>query len=76
MNQQYQILDTRGLRCPLPLLKAKRAISQLASGEHLMVLVTDPASQDDFKAWVDIAKHQLLSMEQIADEFHFLLQKN
>jgi len=75
MTQQYQILDTRCLRCPLPLLKAKRAISQLATGEQLMVLVTDPASEDDFKAWVDIAKHQLLSMEQVADEFHFLLRK-
>ena len=75
MSSQYQILDTRGLRCPLPLLKAKRAISQIDSGEQLMVLVTDPAAQNDFRAWVDIAKHQLLSMERIADEFHFLLRK-
>ena len=43
MHQQYEILDTRGLRCPLPLLKAKRAISELAVGEQLMVLVTDPS---------------------------------
>ena len=76
MHQQYEILDTRGLRCPLPLLKAKRAISELAVGEQLMVLVTDPSSQDDFKAWASITKHELLSMEQVADEFHFLLRKN
>ena len=75
MNQQYQTLDTRGLQCPLPLLKAKRAISQLESGERLLVLVTDPSSQRDFKAWTDIAKHQLISMQQVDDEYHYLLAK-
>ena len=75
MNQQYQTIDTRGLQCPLPLLKAKRAISQLQSGEQLLVLVTDPSSQRDFIAWADLAKHQLLSMEQVGDEYHYLLAK-
>lgn len=75
MNQQYQTIDTRGMQCPLPLLKAKRAISQLQSGERLLVLVTDPSSQRDFIAWTDLAKHQLLSMEQVGDEYHYLLAK-
>ncbi|MCP4790778.1 MAG: sulfurtransferase TusA family protein [Gammaproteobacteria bacterium] len=75
MNQQYQTIDTRGLQCPLPLLKAKRAISQLQSGEQLLVLVTDPSSQRDFIAWTALAKHQLLSMEQVGDEYHYLLAK-
>ena len=75
MNPQNQILDARGLHCPLPLLKAKRIISQLAPGDQLVVLATDPASKSDFKAWTDLTKHQLLSIEHIAGEFRFLLLK-
>ena len=64
MTSESHILDTRGLQCPLPLLKAKRAISQLETGEQLLVLVTDPTSQRDFVAWTDIAQPTLVSVEE------------
>jgi TusA-related sulfurtransferase len=75
MTNESHILDTRGLQCPLPLLKAKRAMSQLETGEQLLVLVTDPTSQRDFVAWTDIAQHTLVSVEEKDGEYHYLLTK-
>ena len=75
MTQTYQVLDVRGLQCPLPLLKAKRAISQLNSGEQIKVLVTDASSQRDFKAWTDIARHQLLQVDIVDGEYQYLIGK-
>jgi TusA-related sulfurtransferase len=75
MYQENRLLDVRGLLCPLPLLKAKQAISQLSSGELLRVLATDASSQRDFKAWVQIAHHQLLQIDLVDGEYHYLICK-
>lgn len=56
-----QELDARGLRCPLPLLKAKQALRDLASGDTLRVLATDAGSMRDFQAYAQLSG-QLLEM--------------
>ncbi|HCH32642.1 MAG TPA: response regulator SirA [Oceanospirillaceae bacterium] len=69
------LLDAQGLQCPLPLLKAKRAISQLAQSEHLKVLATDSGSQGDFAAWTKLAGHRLLQSQCIDGVYHYLIEK-
>jgi tRNA 2-thiouridine synthesizing protein A len=60
------LLDATGLKCPLPVLKARRRISEIASGEHLVVLADDPAAPLDFAHFCEVGGHQLL--EQSEDE--------
>lgn len=68
-------LDTRGLACPLPLLKAKQALNRLQSGEQLRVLATDPGSQRDFRVFAEQSGHLLLESLCSDSEFIYLLQK-
>ncbi|HCP54541.1 MULTISPECIES: sulfurtransferase TusA family protein [Pseudomonas] len=56
-------VDATGLSCPLPLLKAKLALNQLASGAVLKVIATDAGSQRDFRAFAKLAGHQLVHEE-------------
>ena len=70
-----QALDLRGLACPLPILRTKKAIDQLAAGDVLVVTATDPGAVADFKAWTDRTGHILLSSEAHGGEFHFRIQK-
>ena len=53
-------LDVRGLKCPLPIVKAKKEIDALAIGDVLEVIATDPGSMADFRGWVKNAKHATL----------------
>ena len=59
-------LDTRGLNCPLPILKAKKALAEMASGELLRVVSTDPGSVRDFQAFSRQTGNELV--EQIAND--------
>jgi len=69
-------VDARGLECPMPLLKAKRALNALASGERLRVLATDSGSQRDFRVFAEQSGHTLLSSAVDADGvYSYLLQK-
>ncbi len=69
------LLDAQGLQCPLPLLKAKRAISQLAQKDCLKVLATDSGSQGDFAAWTRLAGHHLHQSQCIDGVYHYLIEK-
>ncbi len=69
------LLDTQGLQCPLPLLKAKRALSQLEAGQKLKVLATDAGSQRDFAAWARLAGHKLHQNQCIEGIYHYILEK-
>lgn len=62
------IVDARGLRCPMPLLKARKALSTLQEGTHLEVWATDPGAEADFKAYCAQAGHQLLNVESVRDD--------
>lgn len=68
-------LDTCGLDCPLPLLKAKQALNAMNSGEQLRVRATDPGSQRDFRVFAEQSGHQLLESSADNGVFIYLLQK-
>ena len=70
-----QILDTKGLNCPLPILKAKKSISQMEIGQTLEVLSTDPGSVKDFEALCRQTGHKLLESKREDGIYVFLLEK-
>ena len=55
-----QILDTKGLNCPLPILRAKKALKELATGKTLEILATDPGSVKDFEAFCRTTGNELM----------------
>ena len=68
-------LDTRGLNCPLPILKAKKALADMVSGELLRVVSTDPGSMRDFQAFARQTGNDLLEQTQLDSEFVHLLRR-
>ncbi len=68
-------LDARGLNCPLPILRAKKALGELQSGQVLRVISTDPGSVKDFAAFCKQTGNELLSQAAAEKEFTFLLKK-
>lgn len=67
-------LDTKGLKCPLPVLKAAKAMKTVAPGEALEVLATDPGSVDDFTAYCRTTGHDLEVEEQRGEVFRFVIR--
>lgn len=61
------MLDLKGLKCPLPVLRARKALGQLDPGAEIVVLVTDPAAPGDFRAFCEQAGHCLVGIEQDGD---------
>ena len=70
-----QELDARGLNCPLPILRTKKALANLQSGQVLKVLATDPGAVKDFEAFSRQTGHQLVSQAADAKEFTFFMRK-
>lgn len=70
-----QEVDASGLRCPLPLLKAKQALRDLAPGELLRVLATDAGSVRDFQAFARISGHELVGFAERDSMYCYLLKK-
>jgi len=69
-------LDTRGLNCPLPILKAKKALTDMASGEVLKIVSTDPGSMRDFQAFSRQTGNELVDQEVRGSDFtHFLRRR-
>jgi tRNA 2-thiouridine synthesizing protein A len=68
-------LDARGLNCPLPILRTKKALADMASGQVLRILATDPGSVKDFQAFARQTGNDLLSSESGDKEFTFLMKK-
>jgi TusA-related sulfurtransferase len=71
----HKELDTRGLNCPLPILKAKKALADMASGEVLKVVSTDPGSTRDFQAFSRQTGNELLGQTNEVGEFVHLLRR-
>ena len=69
-------VDARGFNCPMPLLKAKRALNAMDKGERLRVLATDQGSQRDFKVFAEQSGHCLLSSEVIDGVYTYVLEKS
>ncbi len=68
-------VDTKGLNCPLPVLRAKKAISDLNPGDTLEVLTTDPAAVNDFEAFSRATGHELSEWSEDSGVFRILLKK-
>ena len=68
-------LDARGLNCPLPILRTKKSLSDMTSGQVLKILATDPGSVKDFQAFSRQTGNELLASETVDDEFVFLMKK-
>ncbi len=68
-------LDARGLNCPLPILKAKKAISGLEKGQILKVVATDPGAVPDFAAFSRRTKHEIVEQSEGGGEYIFFLRK-
>jgi tRNA 2-thiouridine synthesizing protein A len=68
-------LDTRGLNCPLPILRAKKALAEMATGQVLRIVATDPGSVKDFQAFSKQTGNDLLSHSEAGKEFTFFLKK-
>ena len=69
-------LDTKGMNCPLPILKAKKALKELAYGENLQVLSTDPGSIKDFEAFCRSTGNELLESKEDAGVYTYLIKKS
>lgn len=69
-------LDATGLQCPMPLLKAKRALNGMERGQRLRVLATDQGSIRDFRVFAEQSGHLLLESEEHAGVYTHLLQKS
>lgn len=68
-------LDAKGLACPMPIVKTKKAIDTIASGEILEVLVTDKGALNDFKAWSQAGGHTIVEQKEEAGVLYFYIQK-
>lgn len=70
-----QELDTRGLNCPLPILRAKKTLNGMSSGQTLHIVATDPGSVKDFEAFARQTGNELLESSEANGEFSFILKK-
>ena len=68
-------LDTRGLNCPLPILKAKKALAEMQSGQTLRVVATDAGSMRDFQAFARQTGNELLEQQAVGDDFFHVLRR-
>ena len=68
-------LDVRGLKCPLPVLRAKKALTDMASGQVLKIVATDPGSVRDFQAFSNQTGNKLLQHTEANKEFTFFMTR-
>lgn len=68
-------LDAKGFACPMPIVKTKKAIDSINSGEVLEVLVTDKGALNDFAAWAKAGGHKILEQKEAAGVLTFYIQK-
>ncbi|MRD46208.1 sulfurtransferase TusA family protein [Caenimonas koreensis] len=71
----HKEVDTRGLNCPLPILKAKKALTDMVSGQLLRVIATDAGSVRDFQAFAKQTGNELVEQETLGDEFIHVLRR-
>lgn len=68
-------LDVRGLNCPLPILRSKKSLADMASGQVLRIIATDPGAVIDFQVFSDQTGNILLSLSEVNKEFIFYIKK-
>ena len=75
MTESTRELDARGLNCPLPILKAKKALADMQSGELLKIVATDPGSMRDFQTFARQTDNELVEQTTLNDEFVHVLRR-
>lgn len=75
MSDFAQELDARGLNCPLPILRTKKAINGLNAGEVLKVIATDPGSVKDMDAFCKQTGNEMVSSAEAGGEYTFMIKK-
>lgn len=70
-----QVLDTKGLNCPIPIVKAKKALQGMSSGQVLEVLATDPGSVKDFEAFSRKTKNEILDWNEDDGVYTFHIKR-
>jgi TusA-related sulfurtransferase len=71
----HKEIDTRGLNCPLPILKAKKALAELDSGQLLKVVATQTATMPDFQAFAKQTGNELVEQQTVGAEFIHILRR-
>jgi tRNA 2-thiouridine synthesizing protein A len=75
MAEYDQELDASGLNCPLPILRAKKALGDMQSGQTLLIISTDPGSVKDFEAFAKQTGNELLSSGEDGGKFRFVMKR-
>ncbi len=70
-----QVLDAKGLSCPLPILKTKKAVESLTKDQVLKVETTDPGSKNDMASWAKRTGNEILKVEEGSGTFTFYIKK-
>ena len=73
--QAHKEIDTRGMNCPLPILKAKKSLNEMESGQLLKVVSTDPGSVRDFQAFARQTGNDLVEQQTVGDDFIHVLRR-
>ncbi len=76
MSEFNTELDARGLSCPLPILRAKKSLNGMNSGEVLKIIATDPGSVKDFEAFCRQSGDELMSSDEADGEYSYLIKKH
>lgn len=71
----HKEIDTRGLNCPLPILKAKKALAEMGSGQLLKVVATDTGSVRDFQAFAKQTGNELVEQQTVGEEYIHILRR-
>jgi TusA-related sulfurtransferase len=70
-----RILDVTGMACPMPVVRTRQTMDQLATGDVLEVIATDRGSLSDVPAWANACGHRLISVEEGPGRYTFLIEK-
>ena len=70
-----QVLDAKGMSCPLPILKTKKAVETLAKDQVLKVITTDAGSKNDMASWAKRTGNEIVQMEEASGTFTFYIKK-
>lgn len=75
MTDFQQELDARNLSCPMPVMKTKKALKSMSSGDVLYVIATDPASADDLATLTESTGDEIIEQSEASGEYHFYIKK-
>ncbi|MFD2682385.1 sulfurtransferase TusA family protein [Bacillus seohaeanensis] len=70
-----KVLDAKGLACPMPIVKTKKAINELESGQIVEIHATDKGAKNDLSAWAQSGGHELVKHEEDSDVLKFWIKK-